>query len=331
MEHYLDNSATTQVLRPVAERALELMVEEYGNPSSLHTRGFRARQRVEEARALVAQRLGAQAEEITFTSGGTEANNLALFGAAQARKRLGNKIVTTASEHDSVLNPCRELEKLGFEVVYVKPDSSGHLPPEALAAAIDQNTILVSCMLVNNETGAIFPVEEAARAIRRSKAPAILHVDAVQAFGKLPFTVKKLGADLLTLSGHKLHAPKGVGALYVKKGTRLLPRTLGELAQLPGVVLHSPEDALPYVLNFSAGKVRGETMLHFLAQREVYVSSGSACGKAKPSHVLESMGLPKEQVQSALRVSFSRFSTEEDVGALVEGLKVGLAQLAVGS
>ncbi|MFR6279460.1 MAG: cysteine desulfurase family protein, partial [Acutalibacter sp.] len=227
MEHYLDNSATTQVLRPVAERALELMVEEYGNPSSLHTRGFRARQRVEEARALVAQRLGAQAEEITFTSGGTEANNLALFGAAQARKRLGNKIVTTAAEHDSVLNPCREMEKLGFEVVYVKPDSSGHLPSEALAAAIDQNTILVSCMLVNNETGAIFPVEEAARAIRRSKAPALLHVDAVQAFGKLPFTVKKLGADLLTLSGHKLHAPKGVGALYVKKTTRLLPRTLG--------------------------------------------------------------------------------------------------------
>ena len=345
MEHYLDNSATTQVLRPVAERALELMVEEYGNPSSLHTRGFRARQRVEEARALVAQRLGAQAEEITFTSGGTEANNLALFGAAQARKRLGNKIVTTAAEHDSVLNSCRELEKQGFDVVYVKPDSSGHLPPEALAAAIDQNTILVSCMLVNNETGAIFPVEEAARAIRRSKAPALLHVDAVQAFGKLPFTVKKLGADLLTLSGHKLHAPKGVGALYVKKTTRLLPPAgealehiqklnsllRQELAQLPGVVLHSPEDALPYVLNFSAGKVRGETMLHFLAQREVYVSSGSACGKAKPSHVLESMGLPKEQVQSALRVSFSRFSTEEDVGALVEGLKEGLAQLAVGS
>ena len=226
-EHYLDNSATTQVLRPVAERALELMVEEYGNPSSLHTRGFRARQQVEEARALLAQRLGAQPEEVFFTSGGTEANNLALFGAAQARKRLGNKIVTTAAEHDSILNTCHELERQGFQVVYLKPDGEGHLSEQALADAIDGSTILVSVMLVNNETGAIFPVEAAARAIRRNKAPALLHVDAVQGFGKLPFTVKKLGADLLTLSGHKIHAPKGIGALYVKKGTRILPHVFG--------------------------------------------------------------------------------------------------------
>ena len=193
MEHYLDNSATTQVLRPVAEKALELMVQEYGNPSSLHTKGFQARKQLEEARALVARRLGAQPEEVVFTSGGTESNNLAIFGAVQARRRLGNKIVTTAAEHDSVLNPCRELEKQGFEVVYCKPDPSGKLPEEALAEAIDGNTILVSVMLVNNETGAIFPVEAAARAIRRKKAPALLHVDAVQGFGKLPFTVKRLG------------------------------------------------------------------------------------------------------------------------------------------
>lgn len=373
-EHYLDNSATTQVLPQVAQMAVRMMTEEYGNPSSLHTRGFRARKLLEEARGQVAQRLGAQPEEITFTSGGTESNNLAIFGAAQARKRMGNKIVTTAAEHDSVLGPCRALEKQGFEVVYLKPDASGHLSEEELVQAIDQRTILVSVMLVNNETGAIFPVEAASRAIRRSIAPALLHVDAVQGFGKLPFTVKKLGADLLTISGHKIHAPKGIGGLYVKKGVRILPHTLGggqekglrsgtesaplicalgeavrllppaqealeqvgqlhallrqRLEQLPQVTIHSPEDGLPYVLNFSAGRVRGETMLHFLAERGVYVSSGSACGKAKPSHVLESMGLPKDQVESALRVSFSRFSTREDVEALVEGLKLGLETLA---
>lgn len=373
-EHYLDNSATTQVLPSVAQKAMEMMVEEFGNPSSLHTKGFRARKLLEEARGLVADRLGAQPEEITFTSGGTESNNLALFGAAQARRRLGNKIVTTAAEHDSVLNPCRALEKQGFEVVYLKPDATGRLPEDALMDAIDEKTILVSVMLVNNETGAIFPVQAAGRAIRRKKAPALLHVDAVQGFGKLPFTVKKLGVDLLTLSGHKIHGPKGIGALYVKKGVRILPQALGggqergmrsgtesvplicalgeavrqlpqpeealsqvgklnallreKLEQLPGVVIHSPEDGLPYVLNFSAGRVRGETMLHFLAERGVYVSSGSACGKAKPSHVLEFMGLPKEQVESALRVSFSRFSTQEDVDALVEGLAAGLRTLA---
>ncbi len=373
-EHYLDNSATTQVLPAVAQKAVELMVKEFGNPSSLHTRGFQARKLLEEARAQVAGALGAQPEEITFTSGGTESNNLVLFGAAQARRRLGNKIVTTAAEHDSVLNPCRALEQQGFQVVYLKPDSTGRLSEEALAQAIDEKTILVSVMLVNNETGAVFPVEAAGKAIRRKKAPALLHTDAVQGFGKLPFTVKRLGVDLLTLSGHKIHAPKGIGALYVKKGVRVLPRTLGggqerglrsgtesvplicalgeavkqlpparetlervgelnsllrqHLAQLPQVTIHSPEEGLPYVLNFSAGRVRGETMLHFLAERGVYVSSGSACGRAKPSHVLEAMGLPKEQVESALRVSFSRFSTREDVEALAEGLKLGLETLA---
>ena len=373
-EHYLDNSATTQVLPSVAQKAVELMVEEFGNPSSLHTRGFRARKLLEESRRLVAERLGAQPEEITFTSGGTESNNLAVFGAAQARRRMGNKIVTTAAEHDSVLNPCKELEKQGFEVVYLRPDGSGHLPEEALAEAIDEKTILVSVMLVNNETGAIFPVQAAGRAIRRNKAPALLHVDAVQGFGKLPFTVKKLGVDLLTISGHKIHAPKGIGAMNEKKGVRILPQALGgsqergmrsgtesvplicalgeavrllppaeealeqvkelnallreKLSQMPEVVIHSPEDGLPYVLNFSAGSVRGETMLHFLAERGVYVSSGSACGKAKPSHVLEAMALPRAQVESALRVSFSRFSVPEDVEALVEGLAAGLESLA---
>lgn len=372
-EHYLDNSATTPVLREAAEKAFAVMTQEYGNPSSLHSRGFQARRELESAREAVAGRLGAKPEEVFFTSGGTEGNNMALFGAAMAGKRRGNKIVTTAVEHDSVLNALKELEKEGFEVVYLKPDEGGRISEEQIFRAIDEKTILVSMMLVNNETGAVFPVQAAAKAIRRAKAPALLHTDGVQAFGKLDFTPQKLGADLVTISAHKIHGPKGAGALYVKKGTHLLPRTFGggqerglrsgtesvplicafgeaarllpkaadtlpemqtlnaalreRLSALPGVEINSPEDALPYILNFTAGSVRAETMLHFLSERGVYVSSGSACGKAKPSHVLTAMGLPKERVASALRVSFSRFSTKEDVEALASALKEGLEVL----
>lgn len=372
-EHYLDNSATTRVLPEAARKAAEVMVEEYGNPSSLHTRGFRARQELEASRETVAARLGVKPEELYFTSGGTEGNNLALFGAALAKKRQGNRIVTTLAEHDSVLGTVGELEKQGFEVVRLRPDSEGHLSEEQLFDAVNEKTILVSMMLVNNETGAVFPVSAAARAIRRKKAPALLHTDAVQAFGKLEFSPAKLGADLCTVSAHKVHGPKGVGALYVSKSARILPHTFGggqekglrpgtesvplicafgeavrllpkaseagpemerlngllrgKLRELPEVTVNSPEDGLPYILNFSAGRVRAETMLHFLAEQNIFVSSGSACGRAKPSHVLEAMGLPKERISSALRVSFSRFSEEDDVLALAEALKKGLRTL----
>lgn len=371
--HYLDNSATTQVLKEAADEAFRLMVEDYGNPSSLHTRGFLAKKRLESAREAIANRLGAQPEEVFFTGGGTEANNLALLGGALARKRLGRKIVTTAIEHDSVLNAARELERQGFQVTYVQPESDGNLDPDKLAEAIDRDTVLVSVMLCNNETGALLPVQAAARAIKRREAPALLHTDCVQAFCKVDFSPKKLGADLCTISGHKIHGPKGVGALYVKKGVRILPQTFGggqekglrsgteslpligafakaaelaprpgdllarmedlqkllrqELLSIPGVRINSPSGGLPYILNFSPMGVRAETMLHFLAGRGVFVSAGSACGKAKPSHVLEAMGLPREQVASALRASFSRFSTGEDAAALAEGIRAGLACL----
>lgn len=371
--HYLDNSSTTKVLEEAAQKAMLMMTGEYGNPSSLHSLGFRAKQELEGARAAVAARLGAQPQEVVFTSGGTEGNNLAVFGAAEAGKRRGNKIVTTMIEHDSVLNPMRELEKQGFEVLYLKPDEAGKISEEQLSEAIDEKTILVSVMLINNETGAVLPVKAAARAIKRKKAPALLHTDCVQAFGKLDFTPQKLGADLATVSAHKVHGPKGAGALYVRKGVHLPSRVFGggqerglrsgtenvpmlcafgeavrllpkasetlpeieklnallrrELEALPEVTVNSPEDALPYILNFSAGTVRAETMLHFLAERGVYVSSGSACGKAKASHVLAAMGLSRERLASSLRVSFSRFSTEEDVRALLHGLKEGLGSL----
>ena len=372
-EHYLDNSATTRVLPEAARKAAEVMVEEYGNPSSLHTRGFRARQELEASRETVAARLGAKPEELYFTSGGTEGNNLALFGAALAKKRQGNRIVTTLAEHDSVLGTVGELEKQGFEVVRLRPDSEGHLSEEQLFDAVNEKTILVSMMLVNNETGAVFPVSAAARAIRGKQARAQRPTDAVQALRKLVYSPAKLGADLCTVSAHKVHGPKGVGALYVSKSARILPHTFGggqekglrpgtesvplicafgeavrllpkaseagpemerlngllrgKLRELPEVTVNSPEDGLPYILNFSAGRVRAETMLHFLAEQNIFVSSGSACGRAKPSHVLEAMGLPKERISSALRVSFSRFSEEDDVLALAEALKKGLRTL----
>lgn len=373
-EHYLDNSATTPVLKEAAEKAVYIMTEEFGNPSSLHGRGFKAKQQLDAARNIIARRLSVGAEEIFFTSGGTEGNNIAVFGAAEALKRRGNRIVTTAVEHDSVLKAMQQLEKQSFEVVYLQPDTDGNISEEQIFNAVDEKTVLISIMLVNNETGAIFPVQAAQRAVRRKKAPALVHSDCVQAFGKIDFTPQKLGVDLATISGHKVNAPKGIGALYIKKGARILPRAFGggqEKNMRPGtesvplacafgeavrlmptaaetlpkiaelntllrhgldeiseVVVNSPENALPYILNFSADSVRAETMLHFLSERGIYVSSGSACGKAKPSHVLNAMCLPKDRIESSIRVSLSRFSTEDDIAALVQGVKDGLAAIA---
>lgn len=373
-EHYLDNSATTKVLDEAAQKALILMTEEYGNPSSLHTRGFRAKLQLDEARSTLAKKLGCESGEVSFTSGGTEANNLAILGAARANKRAGNKIVTTSIEHSAVLEPMKTLEREGFEIVRISPESDGNISAEKMAEAIDERTILVSMMLVNNETGAILPVKAVSQAIKRAGSRALLHTDAVQGFCKLDFTAKKLGADLITVSGHKVHAPKGVGAIYASKtakvspliygggqekglrpGTEALPliaafaeavRLSGSpaehlkhveelnaylragLKEIDGVAINSPDDALPYVLNISTGRIKAETMLHHLASSEVYVSSGSACGKVKPSHVLEAMGLPRERVASAIRISFSRFSSKTDVDALLAGLKAGMETLA---
>ena len=259
---YLDNSATTRVCREAAEKAMALMTDCYGNPSSIHQMGFAAEQEMTAAREAVAKALGVQGGEITFTSGGTEANNLAIFGGVEAKKRSGNKIVTTAVEHPSVLRCMEQLEQQGYEVVYLQPDKTGRISEEELAAAIDEKTILVSIMLVNNEVGAIQPVEAAAKAIAAKKAPSLLHVDAVQAFGKLPVKPKRMKIDLLSVSGHKIHGPKGVGALYVKDGVRLRPQLLGggqekglrsgtESMAMIGAfgaavnALPSPSDALP--------------------------------------------------------------------------------------
>lgn len=373
-EIYLDNSATTRVCEKSAEKVLELMTQCYGNPSSLHKKGLEAQREVAHARQAVAVSLGAQPREIIFTSGGTEANNLAVLGGAAASRRRGKRIVTTAIEHPSVLEPMRQLEKEGFEVVFLTPDADGRVPEEAVLKAVTSDTILISVMAVNNELGSIQPIEVLKKAVKRAGAPALVHVDGVQAYGKLPLRPEKLGIDLLTVSGHKIHGPKGVGALYVSKSARILPRTFGggqerelrpgteaapliaglgaaaeelpdwrqaysrmeklrdytlqKLSGLEGVEVNSPVEGLPYLLNFSALGIRSETMLHFLAQRGIYVSSGSACAKGKQSHVLKAAGLPDSRISSAIRVSFSRENTERDADALAEGVREGLACLA---
>lgn len=368
---YLDNAATTRVCEQAAERMLYVMTQAYGNPSSLHTMGFEAEREMTAARQAVADRLSVNPSEIYFTSGGTEANNIALFGAVKRNGRRGKRIVTTAVEHPSVLRVMEQLEQDGFTVEYLMPDATGHISPEQVEQAITGDTILVSMMLVNNETGVRMPVEAAAEAIRRSKSPAILHVDAVQAFCKVPIKPARVGIDLMTVSSHKIHGPKGAGALYVagqkgfpsrsfgggqerevRPGTEPLPAIAGfgaavrampqelkahfetlraslreQLSGLSGVVIHSPEDAMPYVFSFSVPGIRAETMLHFLSSKNIFVSSGSACSKAKPSHVLTAMGLSPELVESSLRVSFSRFTTTEEIGALTAALKQGMEQL----
>ena len=373
-EIYLDNSATTRVCEKSAEKVLELMTQCYGNPSSLHKKGLEAQREVAHARQAVAVSLSAQPREIIFTSGGTEANNLAVLGGAAAGRRRGKRIVTTAIEHPSVLEPMRQMEKEGFEVVFLTPDADGRVPEEAVLKAVTGDTILISVMAVNNELGSIQPIEVLKKAVKRAGAPALVHVDGVQAYGKLPLRPEKLGIDLLTVSGHKIHGPKGVGALYVSKNARILPRTFGggqerelrpgteaapliaglgaaveelpdwrqaysrmeklrdytlqKLSGLEGVEVNSPVEGLPYLLNFSALGIRSETMLHFLAQRGIYVSSGSACAKGKQSHVLKAAGLPDSRISSAIRVSFSRENTERDADALAEGVREGLACLA---
>ncbi len=221
MTAYFDNSATTKPC-PAAVKAVAHMLEtDWGNPSSLHNLGINAAKELITARKIIADSIGASSDEIIFTSGGTEANNMALFGAVKAKKRLGNRIVTTAIEHESILESAQELEKQGFEVIYLKPDKNGNISKEQLFDAVNDKTILVSMMYVNNEVGTIMPVEAIKRAVKRAGAPALIHTDCVQAYGKIPLSVKKIGADLITVSSHKIHGPKGVGALYINKQANL--------------------------------------------------------------------------------------------------------------
>ena len=376
-EIYLDNSATTKPCAEAVAAADEMMLRCWGNPSSTHAKGCEAAMKLREARHAVASALSASPEEIFFTSGGTEANNIAVFGAAAKNRRVGSRVVTSAIEHSSVLDSVGELEKQGFDVIRIAPDSHGHISPEAVAEAVNADTILVTMMMVNNEIGSILPVEAAVKAARRKAPKAIVHCDCVQAFGKIPISIRKLGADMITVSAHKIHAPKGVGALFKRKGLaipslthgghqeesfrpgteaapliaafgeaaaiacdraelsgrygrikELRDYTVDRLREISGIVINSPDDALPYIVNFSTCCVKAETMLNFLSGRGIYVSGGSACAKGEPSHVIRALNLPRAAADSAIRVSFCGANTLEEIDALVSAVAEGVDRLA---
>ena len=374
MFHYLDNAATTQTRPEAAQAAVTAMTEEWGNPSSRYAFGQEASGRLKEHRAQVAAGLDCRPEEVYFLSCGTEGDNWAIAAAVEKNRRKGKHIITTAIEHAAVLEPIRELERQGYEVTWLQPDQQGIITAEQVEAALRPDTILVAMMLVNNELGTVLPVAETARAIRAARCPALLHCDAVQGFLKVPFTPEGLGVDTLAVSGHKVHAPKGIGALYIRRGLRLPPlirgggqekglrsgteptaqtaafaaaveagraslerdlahmrelkdyaaRTLRE--QVPGLELIGAGTA-PHILPVTLPGYKSEVVLRFLSDRGIYVSSGSACHKGKPSHVYAALKLPKPQLDGILRISFSYDTAREDVDALVQGLKEAQAQL----
>lgn len=379
---YLDNSATTKPYSEAVDVMTTVLREDFGNPSSLHTLGITAEKYVKNARKSFATSLGASEDEVFFTSCGTEADNMAIMGAANARKHQGKKIITTAVEHPAILEPCRKLEQLGYKVEYIGVDNKCRLNMDQLKAAIDEDTILISVMGVNNEIGTIMPLREIIELKEQfNKAHGtgiLMHTDAVQAFGKVPVNVKGdlKGVDMISVSGHKIHGPKGIGGVYVKKGLALpafivgggqeghmrsgtentagiagfgkaMDIAFGEFdgrieamskakarlkeaitADIKDIIINSPDDAAPSVLNVSFLGTRGEVLLHTLEQDGIFVSTGSACSSNKKgqSHVLGAMGLKHKEIEGAIRFSFSEFNTEEEMDYVADKVKLAVTR-----
>lgn len=373
MAVYLDNAATTKPCPEAIAAICSALTENYGNPSSLHKMGLNAQLAADAARKSIADSLGCEPGCIYFTSGATESNNLALRGVTAAHGKRKKRIIVSSVEHASVAETVKELEKNGFEIVRISPGPDGRFDPADFVNAADENTCLISMMMVNNETGHILPVKEVFDAVKRRFPEIITHCDCVQGFMKLPVRTSSLNADLISLSGHKIHAAKGVGALYIKRGLRLIPvltggkqekgirsgtesipliagfgaavdvlsATIGErfervtelrdhllrrLSGIDGVTVNSPADGSPYIINISAGR-RSEIMLHYLEQREIYVSSGSACSKGAQSGVLAEFGVNRKNADSTLRISMTAETSDEELEEFAEALREGMQKI----
>ncbi len=367
-ENYLDNNATTKVDEAVFEEMRPYLCEFYGNPSSMHFFGGQVQKKVDEARKRVAALLGADPSEIIFTACGTESDNTAIRSALETFPDRRH-IITTRVEHPAVLTLCRGLTKKGYRVTELGVDGAGRLDLDELKKAIDDDTAIVSVMWANNETGVVFPIEEIGAIVKEQGA--LFHTDAVQAVGKIPLNMATSTVDMLSLSGHKLHAPKGIGILYLRKGTPFRPFLVGghqersrragtentaaiialgkacEMAgewledentrvlgmrdrlekELLAIIPHSRINGggaqrLPNTLSIAFEFVEGEAILLLLSEKGICASSGSACtsGSLEPSHVLRAMGVPFTCAHGSIRFSLSRFTTDEEIDAVIREL-----------
>jgi len=373
---YLDYAATTPTHPEVVKAMLPYFTDAFGNPSTIYSYGLEARGAIEEARSKVADLIGARDVEITFTSGGTEANNFAIMGVAYANENKGNHIITTLIEHAAVINTCKFLERRGFTITRLPVDGYGLVTPDDVRRAITGKTVLISVMHANNEIGTIEPIAEIGKIAK--EAGIYFHTDAVQTTGHLPIDVNQLGVDLLSMSAHRLYGPKGVGALYIRRGTKLLPFMHGgeqerwrraSTENVPGIVGFGraaelarqemgqeaerltclrdklikgvleridhtrlnghPVKRLPNNVNISVDFVEGEAMLLNLDLEGICAATGSACASSSlsPSHVLLAIGLPPEQAHGSIRFSLGKWTTEEEIGRVLEVLPRIVAKL----
>lgn len=376
MEIYLDNSATTKPYKEVVDKMMVALTNQYGNPSAIYKKGIEVEREIKEIRRNIARSLGAKETEIYFTSGGTECNNTIIRSVANLNKKTKKHIISTCIEHPSVLNTLKDLEEQGFEVTYLPVNKEGKILIEDLKNAIKKETFLVSIMHVNNEIGSIQPIEEIGKYLKSLDEKVYFHVDGVQSYAKIKFRPSKYNIDFMSVSGHKLHGPKGIGFMYVKENNRIKPLLtgggqessirsgtenvpgiygLGEAVKIlnkdlqgtidkiqnlknllkeeiinniDNVKVNSPEDGVCHVLNVSFKGVKGEVLLHYLEQKEIYVSTGSACSsKKKGSHVLNAIGLSPEEVEGAIRFSLSDLNTEEEIKETIKVLKESVSDL----
>lgn len=375
---YLDNSATTRVYDEVAKQMVEIMTEDYGNPSSKHAKGLEAEGHIKRAKAEIAKLLKTEEKEIFFTSGGTESDNLALIGCAEANKRAGNHIIVSQIEHPAVAEVADYLEMQGYRITRLPVDEYGIVDMQAFSEALCAETILVSVMYVNNETGSVQPIEEISRLIKEKALKALFHVDAVQAFGKYKIYPKRMGIDLMSVSGHKIHGPKGIGFLYInskvkikpivygggqqnglRSGTENVPgivgialaakmiyddfdekrarmyglrqRLIDGVSDIPDIYINGKigEESAPHIVNISFIGVRSEVLLNTFVSNDICVSSGSACSAHKQSisSTLKSMGADLKRIDSAIRFSFSEWTTAEEIDKCLEVLHTELPML----